>query len=155
MFVLTNIINVDFTKEICFHKLCQNVTFFCINFYIMFVLLSNIFILYQINYTNLSGLIWNTWNVLNLTQIFLTVYIEKQLYFFVRLNTVNKSSVHIYVVSQRVDKGSAEMSLWAPDERHRGIARRGVEQLNRRGAVRFTRKLTPAAHCGPATISQI
>jgi len=49
MFVLINVINVNFIEEICFHKLCQNVTFFCINFYIMFVLLSNIFILCQIN----------------------------------------------------------------------------------------------------------
>jgi len=46
-------VNVNFTKEICFHKLflnCIKVSYiFNINFYIMFVLLSNIFILCQIN----------------------------------------------------------------------------------------------------------
>jgi len=31
--------------------------------------------------------------------------------------------------------------------------RRGVEQSNRRGAIHFTRKLTPAARCGSATIA--
>jgi len=45
-----------FNEEICFHKkyvfkLCQSVIFFCIKFYIMFVLFSNIFglIFCQIN----------------------------------------------------------------------------------------------------------
>lgn len=82
---------------------------------------------------------------------------KKIIIIFFRLSNMRgPCKVHIRATSQHVDKRpSGGTSLWAPDERYRGIARRRVEQLNRRGAIRFTRKLTPAAHCGSATIPDI
>lgn len=58
--------------------------------------------------------------------------------------------IHLCAASQR-SNGSAEI------HDHYGASSaivahsREVEQLNRMGTTRFTRKLTPAAHCGSAT----